>query len=106
MESRGHGGMPDDFEPYRFLKVLGSGGLGTVYQVEDTRMGRLAVMKVGSSDLDATAKERFQREAITLGLLNHFWQPIGWMARFWPTCFRPNSAFDEGRALAGPRRGR
>jgi len=64
-------GLPGDFPPYRFLRVLGSGGLGTVYQVEDTQQGLRAAMKVGRPDLDSLARERFSTEARVLRQLHH-----------------------------------
>jgi serine/threonine protein kinase len=64
-------GLPGDFPPYRFLRVLGSGGLGTVYQVEDTQQGLRAAMKVGRPDLDSLARERFHTEVRVLRQLHH-----------------------------------
>src|SRR6516162_2345955 len=64
-------GLPGDFPPYRFLRVLGSGGLGTVYQVEDTQQGLRAAMKVGRPDLDSSARERFRTEVRVLRQLHH-----------------------------------
>lgn len=64
-------GLPGDFPPYRFLRVLGSGGLGTVYQVEDTQQGLRAAMKVGRPDLDSLARERFRTEVRVLRQLHH-----------------------------------
>ena len=42
-------GMPDDLEQYRFIRVLGSGGLATAYLVEDRLKLRPAVMKVANT---------------------------------------------------------
>ena len=64
-------GLPADLERYRFIRVLGSGGLATVYLVEDIRLLRRAVMKVASAELDTSARARFYQEAAFLGRLHH-----------------------------------
>jgi len=63
--------MPEEFEPYRIISVLGQGGMGVVYLVEDARQGRRGVMKVGVPNLDSQARERFTREATALQQLRH-----------------------------------
>jgi hypothetical protein len=64
-------GMPDDFDPYHFVREIGSGGMGSVYLVEDTRSGGRAVMKVGRPDLDDSAKQRFRTEGADMRRLKH-----------------------------------
>lgn len=59
--------------PYRLLREIGGGGMGMVYEAEDTRLGRRVAVKLLPPEYsrDRKAKERFLREARAASTVDH-----------------------------------
>src|SRR5215510_10125663 len=58
---------------YRLLAPLGAGGMGEVYLVEDTKLGRKVALKLLHAEFtrDAGRVRRFEQEARAVSALNH-----------------------------------
>ncbi|MFH1755634.1 MAG: serine/threonine protein kinase, partial [Candidatus Latescibacterota bacterium] len=58
---------------YKIISKLGEGGMGVVYEAEDTKLDRKVALKFLSSHLcqDETSRTRFTREAKAAAKLDH-----------------------------------
>lgn len=70
--------LPRTLGPYRLERLLGSGGMGEVYQAYDRRLQRRVAIKhfrpgnaVGSTAAGTASRERFLREARAVAGLSH-----------------------------------
>jgi len=89
--------------PYRLLRRIGAGAMGVVYLAEDTMAQRQVALKVLARELasDPTFLERFHREAVASGRLNHanlitafnFGEDRGW--RYYVMEYCPGEAAEQ-----------
>jgi len=57
---------------YRIVKLIGSGGMGCVYQVHHEQLDKVMALKtIATQDLAAESWQRFQREARAISKLRH-----------------------------------
>ena len=61
------------FGHYRLIEQIGSGGMGVVFRAHDEQLRRDVAVKLLPHELfsDADSRERFRKEALAVGRLNH-----------------------------------
>ena len=64
--------LPETIGRYLILRRIGAGGMGTLFLARDPAIDRLVAVKLLRQDLDhAELRERFMREARSVGRLSH-----------------------------------
>jgi uncharacterized RDD family membrane protein YckC len=64
--------FPREFGGYRLLRLLGTGGMGTVYEAEQLATGRRVALKLLAQQLDSPEmRQRFLREGRLAAGVNH-----------------------------------
>jgi eukaryotic-like serine/threonine-protein kinase len=63
--------IPTHIHRYRVIDALGQGGMGTVYLARDPAIGRLIAIKLLKEEFDQDQRQRFEREAHSVGQLEH-----------------------------------
>src|SRR5258706_2644655 len=58
---------------YEVIRLIGKGGMGAIYEVRNTRLGRAFAMKVllGEAAEDVEVLQRFRREADLIARIKH-----------------------------------
>ncbi len=73
MSSRTHDNDRPEVDGYRIIKIIGHGGMSTVYLADQTSLGRKVALKVMLPEAlaDEVSRGRFENEAHTIARLQH-----------------------------------
>src|SRR5436309_1294072 len=65
--------LPENFGRYRIIKVLGQGGMGSVYLARDSQLDREVALKVPHFDPERGPRllDRFEQEARAAARVHH-----------------------------------
>ncbi len=64
--------FPKEIGPFKILRVLGEGGMGIVYEAEQSHpLRRVALKVIRPEAISRSARQRFERETKLLGRLKH-----------------------------------
>ena len=71
LDSSSLGWIPDQIADYKILRLIGEGGMGTVFLAQQRNPSRLVALKMVRFNLTADQLRRFEIEAEALGRLHH-----------------------------------
>lgn len=62
---------PETVGRYQIVSLIGHGGMGTVYRASDPHLDRIVAIKILRDGMRSELRQRFMREARSVGRLSH-----------------------------------